>query len=131
MLVLGSAEPEVLKAAGDACVARIELLEKWPELLRASLPAACDALEEDAPETLASLTKELSAFHIPQLLGHEDNAERVAAQLRSPDAAARLVDQLVGAGGHHVDNGIADRNNVVAGFGHGYSGGGIRIVGRR
>ena len=127
MLVLGSAEPEVLKAAGDACVARIELLEKWPELLRASLPAACDALEEDAPETLASLTKELSAFHIPQLLGHEDNAERVAAQLRSPDAAARLVDQLVELRQNLTDTAAAQQAEAVSGSADGAAVGPSRV----
>ncbi len=33
-----------------------------------------------------------------------------------------LVDQFFGAGGHYVDDGIADGDHVVAGFGHGYSG---------
>ena len=35
---------------------------------------------------------------------------------------AQLLDQIVCAGSHHIDNGIADGEDVVTGLGHGYSG---------
>ena len=35
---------------------------------------------------------------------------------------AELVDQLLFTGGHHINDGVADGDYVVAGVGHGYSG---------
>ena len=94
LLVIGSADSGVLVAAGDAALERAELLSRWPTALHASLPVACDALA-DAPDTLERLTAELSAKHIPELLGHMDNAPKISAQLVSADAAEQLIDQLV------------------------------------
>ena len=71
----------------------MELLGLWPAQLHASLPAACDTLADD-PDMLELLTSELSASHVPQLINHADNADRVAAQLTSKVSVKSLIDQL-------------------------------------
>ena len=94
LLVMGTAESDLLTAAGGAALERARLYEAWPAALRAALPACCAALE-DAPKTLEALTSELGAPHIGELLAHADNTKRVSSQLGEAAAAARLLDQLV------------------------------------
>ena len=53
-------------------------------LLHDALPAACDALVGHG-ELLSALTAELEAPHVPQLLAHEDNAQRIADDCGSGD----------------------------------------------
>ena len=93
MLVIGSADTDLLQRAGEAAAKRVELLGLWPAQLHASLPAACDTLADD-PDMLELLTSELSASHVPQLINHADNADRVAAQLTSKVSVKSLIDQL-------------------------------------
>ena len=45
-------------------------------------------------------------------------ARSASTRVMPPRLSAELLDQLVVARGHHVDDGIADRDHVVAGFGH-------------
>jgi thiol-disulfide isomerase/thioredoxin len=93
LLVMGTAEPAALDAAAESALARIALLEAWPEALHAHLPSLCIVLE-GASESLERLTSELSAAHVPQLLAHEDNLQKVAAQLSDVEAVDQLVEQL-------------------------------------
>ena len=39
-------------------------------------------------------------------------------QRHPPVVETQLLDQLVFARGHHVDDGVADRDHVITGFGH-------------
>ena len=67
---------------------------EWPEPLRASLPSAASTLAL-RPELLEQLTAELRHPHVPAILQHGDNVERVTEQLvRSIDSAQGLLIQL-------------------------------------
>lgn len=67
---------------------------EWPEPLRASLPSAASMLAL-RPELLEQLTAELRHPHVPAILQHADNVERVTEQLvRSIDSAQGLLIQL-------------------------------------
>ena len=98
ILVMGTANAELLSGAARAARARLAALAAWPESLSGCLPATCLAIEEGGePQLLERLSEELSAAHIPQLLAHGDNQERVASQLEHGGVAAakKLVENLV------------------------------------
>jgi len=72
----------------------LDVQKRWPSALRASLPAAATALAL-RPSLLDALTQELAAAHVPTLLDHGDNTQRVTEQLlRGEDSAHALLEQL-------------------------------------
>ena len=127
VLVMGTADAALLERAAALARARAAAYAGWPAPLHACLPAVCAAIEAEAAADggahaaadeaageaadalrgsppspppaalLAALTEELAQPHIPQLLAHGDNQERVASQLQAGGAvaAARLLDNLV------------------------------------
>ena len=72
----------------------LDVQKRWPSALRASLPAAATTLAL-RPSLLDALTQELTAPHVPTLLDHGDNTQRVTEQLlRGEDSAHALLAQL-------------------------------------
>lgn len=72
----------------------LDVQKRWPSALRATLPAAATALAL-RPALLDALTAELSAAHVPTLLMHGDNTQRVTEQLlRGEESARALLEQL-------------------------------------
>ena len=63
-------------------------------LLEAGPYVPSSQFNETFPDMLELLTSELSASHVPQLINHADNADRVAAQLTSKVSVKSLIDQL-------------------------------------
>ena len=98
ILIMGTADAELLLACAFAARRRLQMLSKWPAALHECLPAACEAFEHSAEgaKLLDALTEELAQPHVPQLLAHADNRERVMQQLTSggAKATARLVKNL-------------------------------------
>jgi len=99
ILIMGTADAELLLACAYAAQRRLQMFAKWPETLLSCLPAACKVLDGDAggAKLLDELTEELAAPHVPQLLAHSDNRDRVAQQLEygGADAARHLLANLV------------------------------------
>ena len=72
----------------------LDVQKRWPSALRATLPAAATALAL-RPALLDALTVELSAAHVPTLLTHGENTQRVTEQLlRGEESARALLEQL-------------------------------------
>ena len=72
----------------------LDVQKRWPSALRATLPAAATALAL-CPALLDALTVELSAAHVPTLLTHGENTQRVTEQLlRGEESARALLEQL-------------------------------------
>jgi thioredoxin 1 len=85
-----SAVSELLKGE----LRMLDVQKSWPSALRASLPAAATTLALH-PSLLDALTQELTAPHVPTLLEHGDNAQRVTEQmLRGEESATALIEQL-------------------------------------
>ena len=93
VLVMGTADAALLRAASEETNRRIAVYNGWPDALRAVLPSACRALES-RPDLMDELASELSAAHVPQLLDHLDNAERVSSQLFEEAHIERLITHL-------------------------------------
>ena len=72
----------------------LDVQKRWPSALRATLPAVATTLAL-RPSLLDALTSELAAAHVPTLLEHGDNTQRVTEQLlRGEESAHALVEQL-------------------------------------
>jgi len=72
----------------------LDVQKRWPSALRATLPAVATTLAL-WPSLLDALTSELAAAHVPTLLEHGDNTQRVTEQLlRGEESAHALVEQL-------------------------------------
>ena len=72
----------------------LDVQKRWPSALRASLPATATSLAL-RPSLLDALTVELTAAHVPTLLEHGDNTQRVTEQLlRGEESAHALLKQL-------------------------------------
>jgi len=98
ILVMGTADSELLLSCAYAAQRRLTMLRMWPEPLHACLPAACRSLDVDASGAtlLDELSNELSAPHVPQLLAHSDNRKRIGTQLKhgGKRAATKLLASL-------------------------------------
>jgi len=96
--VLAAAAPLLGEAVAhlEVELKEVELRPAWPASLQDCVSAACRTLLTQRPELLDALTEELGASHMPTLLEHADNLNRVRGSLEAGDIVAveALVEQL-------------------------------------